>query len=482
MTLVARVIALAQAVAADIKAIQASLAGLGTAARKSVTTSSVDLTADRVLRVGDGGWMGDVPVPNAPNLDDRTMRGWRYIGQASAGVKPPDTTYGHVLTFGNAGDAVTQEFWELTGEAGRTFRKFFRQTYGTGPWGPWAELGKGSSLVKETKYDQPGAISHVMHASTAVYEVEVWGGGGAGGSGAPPSGQASKFGAVTADGGKGGSSGYGGDGGEAFGGLLNIKGQAGDGVDSGGYGGAGGMSPRGGGGGRMGTSGIPGTPGAQPGGGGGSAINPSMTGGGAGYSFDRKLVGGGSTVTGMVGAGATAGSNGYRGGDGMIIVREYSSSVPGVETINQISAQVQALAPAVISGAIGTAFSGNPGLSAGAKIPFNEFWSNVGGITYDAATRRFYVPSAGVYRIQLSGLNTQGGSGNRVLVGINNDAPNNGNHMGVGYTPGVNAGLELITTVPVPAGGFIVFYLSQGSLNNFADNRLGQFSIERVTR
>lgn len=140
MTLVARVIALAQAVAADIKAIQVSLAGLGTAAKKNVTASAVDVTADRVLRTGDGGWMGNVPAGLAPNLDDRTMRGWRYVNfQVTSGAWPPNTSYGHVLTFGNTDDAVGQEFWEITG-ASRTYRRFYRQCFGSGAWGDWQPL------------------------------------------------------------------------------------------------------------------------------------------------------------------------------------------------------------------------------------------------------------------------------------------------------------------------------------------------------
>lgn len=137
MTLVARVIALAQAVAADIKAIQVSLSGLGTAARKNVTTSAVDVTADRVLRTGDGGWMGDVPSSLLTySVDDRTLRGWRYVSVTSGTVGTlPDVLFGHLFTFGNTGDIVCQELTAFAPP--RLPRKYHRQCFGSDAWGPW---------------------------------------------------------------------------------------------------------------------------------------------------------------------------------------------------------------------------------------------------------------------------------------------------------------------------------------------------------
>ncbi|MEQ9725190.1 pyocin knob domain-containing protein [Pseudomonas sp. WHRI 8822A] len=153
MTLVARVIALAQAVAADVKGIQVSLSGLGTAARKDVTVSSVDLTADRVLRTGDGGWMGDLPV-GVNNIDDRTLRGWRYVVETSAGTKPPNAVYGQLLTLGNTNDSVFQEYWELTG-ASRTHRRYYRQCFGSGLWGEWQPL---MSTVERQRFPFPNIM------------------------------------------------------------------------------------------------------------------------------------------------------------------------------------------------------------------------------------------------------------------------------------------------------------------------------------
>lgn len=100
-------------------------------------TSRTDTTSGRVLLTGAGGWMGDVPVGGIESVDDRAMRGWRYVGQSTAGIKP--STYGHLLTFGNENDQVCQEFWELTGGS-RTHRRWFRQVYNQQPWGDWVEI------------------------------------------------------------------------------------------------------------------------------------------------------------------------------------------------------------------------------------------------------------------------------------------------------------------------------------------------------
>lgn len=335
---------------------------------------------------------------------------------------------------------------------------------------------RNGALIKETTYSVPGTISHTFSVNCAAYEVDVWAGGGAGGTGTAPNGATTTFGSISAEGGKGGSGGYGGEGGTAAGGLLNIKGQAGSGVDSGGYGGPGGSAPRGGGGGRAGTAaaGI-GSAGAQPGGGGGSNTYPSATGGGSGYSFDRKAVVGGSTISGVVGAGGSAGTNGYKGGDGMIVVREYASSGPSLDTISTILGQFD---KPVMSCKIGTAL-----LSAGAafpfKIPFNDFRVTSPDITYDATTRRFYIAKSGLYQVTGSMHGVTAASGSRLLIGLDNDAPTPANCQAQGYGP-TNTTIWVHDTFRISAGQFLVLYVGEGALYNAESNRFGSLSIERI--
>lgn len=121
---------------------------LGTAAKKNVTSSSIDKTSDRVLKTGDGGWMGDVPVSAVTNIDDRTMRGWRYItGPDIPGTRPGSITYGHIFTGGNTNDAVFQELWDITGGAG-TRARYYRQTFADLAWGPWRQILSDASIER----------------------------------------------------------------------------------------------------------------------------------------------------------------------------------------------------------------------------------------------------------------------------------------------------------------------------------------------
>lgn len=111
---------------------------LGNAAVLNATESNKDKTPGRVLKVGDGGWLGDVPM-FCKNIDDRTQRGWWYVDPTTTGAKP--STYGIVLTYGNSGDAINQEFVELIGGSDVGIRRrFIRNCYASNNWSPWCEL------------------------------------------------------------------------------------------------------------------------------------------------------------------------------------------------------------------------------------------------------------------------------------------------------------------------------------------------------
>lgn len=108
------------------------------------TSSPTDTTPGRLLRAGDGGWMGDVPTYIA-DLDDRSLRGWGYASHThTANASSMPFAYAQVLTFGNTGDQIHQEAWEVAppaeGEPTRTGRRAWRSTYGNKPWSAWDEL------------------------------------------------------------------------------------------------------------------------------------------------------------------------------------------------------------------------------------------------------------------------------------------------------------------------------------------------------
>jgi hypothetical protein len=131
----------------------------------------------------------------------------------------------------------------------------------------------------------------------------------------------------------------------------------------------------------------------------------------------------------------------------------------------------------IISGQIGTATTT---FSGPAKVPFDEFWVNQGGIVYNSSTRRFTVPAAGIYRIVMNPF-TNPTAGTRVLIGINNDAPGLAAHYGHSYSGDANHQMHsLNSVVSLNANDYIVFYLQAGSLYNASSDRFNQFSIEMI--
>lgn len=130
-----------------------------------------------------------------------------------------------------------------------------------------------------------------------------------------------------------------------------------------------------------------------------------------------------------------------------------------------------------ISGQMGTTAT----ISGAQLIPFDDFWISGRGITYSAATKRFTVSQAGLYRITFNPFfNTTGGP-HRVMIGKNTDVPTQSNHIGHTYSAiaGYNMG-SIDSLVQLNANDYIVFYLFSGSLYNGTTDRFNQFSIMKV--
>nr|WP_288454561.1 hypothetical protein [uncultured Pseudomonas sp.] len=119
---------------------------LGTASAKNATSSATDKTPDRAMLTGLGGWMGDIPSGGLSDLDDRTIRGWRYVTETTVGAKPAGLTYGIVNTFGSLDDVVVQELYSVSGAAGATLSRYYRQTYGSGAWGAWVQSMRSDAI------------------------------------------------------------------------------------------------------------------------------------------------------------------------------------------------------------------------------------------------------------------------------------------------------------------------------------------------
>lgn len=133
--------------------------------------------------------------------------------------------------------------------------------------------------------------------------------------------------------------------------------------------------------------------------------------------------------------------------------------------------------PPVIAGQIGTIGT----FAAPAKVPFDDIWVQR-GITYDSANRRFYVPTAGAYHITMNPFLAPNATGFRMMIGINNDAPNNATgHRGHVYKQNAEHDvLSLSSIVNLNANDYIVFYLSNGWIYNNTSDRFNQFTIQRI--
>lgn len=134
------------------------------------------------------------------------------------------------------------------------------------------------------------------------------------------------------------------------------------------------------------------------------------------------------------------------------------------------------LSPIVISGQIGS----QTGVSVG-KIPFEEIWVNIGGISYNSTTRRFTVPQAGTYRITMNPFKNQASGTARVLVGINTDTPTLVVNRGHTFANGaIYSTMNINSVVSLSANDYIVFYLFEGGLYNQSNDKFNQFTIERI--
>lgn len=147
--------------------------GLGSAALLTAATGVNDLTAGRVMRIGDGGILGDIPV-TVINLDNRALRGWANANATTgSGTYPEGVQFGSVLTFGITGDAVGQLLYSASGVAGITTDVFHRNVYGDNAWGPWQRLNgiveTGSNANGTyTKFSNGQVIANIRKTITTV--------------------------------------------------------------------------------------------------------------------------------------------------------------------------------------------------------------------------------------------------------------------------------------------------------------------------
>ena len=135
---------------------------------------------------------------------------------------------------------------------------------------------------------------------------------------------------------------------------------------------------------------------------------------------------------------------------------------------------------AIIAGQIGSASVNAGDLTADTLIPFDEFWADQGGISYDSSSKKFTVPVVGIYRITLNPMITQQNSA-RIRIGINTTTPDSTSHRGTAYRGvGDYDTLCIDSTLLLQANDYIVFRLQQGQMYNLSNDRFTQFSIQLI--
>lgn len=130
----------------------------------------------------------------------------------------------------------------------------------------------------------------------------------------------------------------------------------------------------------------------------------------------------------------------------------------------------------IISGQVGSFGQQN----SATLIAFDEFWVQR-GITWNASTKRFTVPVAGIYRITMNPFFATGVGGGRIYIGINTDTPGGTTHRGHCYREAATYDTaSLDSVVSLSANDYICFYLAGGSLYGNSGDRFSQFTIERI--
>lgn len=127
---------------ADASAARNSL-GLGTAATATITTSADDVTAGRVLRVGDGGFLSTASSPIIAEMDNTaTPTGTkRYANGISTGTKPVGAAANAILYFERFNGSITRQLWtDVTGGATIPPRTWIRTSYATNTWTDWSQI------------------------------------------------------------------------------------------------------------------------------------------------------------------------------------------------------------------------------------------------------------------------------------------------------------------------------------------------------
>lgn len=148
-----------------------TLLALGTASTATVTTSIIDTTAGRVLKVGDFG-LGAVTAPLVLNCNNVRDSGTYIYDSTSGSVNGPSgLAYGSLVDVSFSGSGHPQLFLEYGAS-----RLFTRSSYGGyTAWSPWVEVATSSNSLGhgQTWQNMINRALGVTYTNTAGRPIEV---------------------------------------------------------------------------------------------------------------------------------------------------------------------------------------------------------------------------------------------------------------------------------------------------------------------
>lgn len=127
----------------------AKTASLGTSAFADLTTSSLDATANRVMKTGDAGWLNTGNGPVLVNLDTTATipsGSGRYSAGVTLGTKPTGSAANGEILVERFSATIVKETWtDVVGGSAIAPREWVRTSYAADTWGAWTEVFNAAS-------------------------------------------------------------------------------------------------------------------------------------------------------------------------------------------------------------------------------------------------------------------------------------------------------------------------------------------------
>ena len=134
---------------ADAAAGRTSL-GLGNAAQATLTTSDVDTTAGRALKVGAFGIGQTGSAPAISNIDLTNIPSGLFLWDhgVTTGTKPPGAGFNSTVFIERFSPGIIKQTWtDINGGSAISPRTWVRTSYLADTWGPWREAYNQDNIL-----------------------------------------------------------------------------------------------------------------------------------------------------------------------------------------------------------------------------------------------------------------------------------------------------------------------------------------------